>query len=96
MHAHTEGRGDGVVEVETVLTLHHDIGDLLAGLGVIVSRLVLDHEDLARVQPALELAKLALEYYPGDKELQSIHDQIVEGPKPRVIKSLDEINQTPR
>jgi len=49
-----------------------------------------------REEEALELAKLALEYYPGDKELQSIHDQIVEGPKPRVIKSLDEINQTPR
>ena len=48
-----------------------------------------------REEEALELAKLALEYYPGDKELQSLHDQIVEGPKPRVIKSLDEINQTP-
>jgi len=40
---------------------------------------------------ALELAKLALEYFPGDKELQTIHDRIIEGPKPRVIKSLDEI-----
>jgi len=46
-----------------------------------------------REDEALALAKLALEYFPGDKELQTIHDSLIEGPKPRVIKSLDEIGE---
>jgi len=46
---------------------------------------------VSREEEALEVAKQALEYFPGDKELQTLRDKIIEGPKPRVIKSLDEI-----
>jgi len=48
---------------------------------------------IGREDEALDLAKRALEFFPGDKELQTIHDRIIEGPKPRVIKSLDEIGE---
>ena len=47
-------------------------------------------------EEALELAKEALRYYPDDKELQTLHDRIIEGPKPRKIKNLDEIGRPPR
>jgi len=46
-----------------------------------------------REDEALELAKRALEIFPGDKELQAIHDGIVNGPSPIKINSLDEIGE---
>ena len=46
-----------------------------------------------REEEALELAKEALVIFPGDKELQAIHDGIVNGPTPIKINSLDEIEQ---
>jgi arylsulfatase A-like enzyme/tetratricopeptide (TPR) repeat protein len=45
----------------------------------------------SREEEALVLAKRALELFPGDKELQAIHDGIVNGPTPVKINSLDEI-----
>jgi len=46
-----------------------------------------------REEEALALAKRALEIFPGDKELQAIHDGIVNGPTPIKINSLEEIEQ---
>ncbi len=47
----------------------------------------------SREEEALVLAKRALELFPGDKELQAIHDGIVNGPTPIKINSLDEIGE---
>jgi tetratricopeptide (TPR) repeat protein len=46
-----------------------------------------------REDEALALAKRALELFPGDKEIQAIHDGIVDGPTPIKINSLDEIGE---
>ena len=43
---------------------------------------------MGRAPEAIELANEALRYFPGDKQLTTMRERLIEGPKPRAIREI--------
>jgi tetratricopeptide (TPR) repeat protein len=43
---------------------------------------------IGRTEEALQVNDEALTYFPGDKQLTTMRERLIEGPKPRVIREL--------
>jgi len=43
---------------------------------------------LGKTQEAIELNNEALRYFPGDKQLSTMLERLIEGPKPRLIQPI--------